>query len=77
MNVFRLINSFTPTDCFSSIQNNEWKSPIKLLSVERVKLSLLQSPLCGTMDNNVSTEIIINSKSISIKQSITYSTLII
>ena len=31
------INSFTPTDSFSSIQNNEWKCPLLLLSVERVK----------------------------------------
>ena len=33
------LNPFTPTDRFSSIQNNEWKSLIKLLSVERVKFS--------------------------------------
>ena len=30
-------NPFTPTDRFSLIQNNDWKSPLKLLSVERVK----------------------------------------
>ena len=33
-----IINPFTPTDRFMSIQNNEWKSPLKLLSVERVNL---------------------------------------
>ena len=32
-----IVNPFTPTDRFSLIQNNEWKSPLKLLSVERVK----------------------------------------
>ena len=32
------VNPFTPTDRFSSFQNNEWKSLLKLLSVERVKL---------------------------------------
>ena len=32
----RFVNPFIPTDHFSSTQNNEWKSPIKLLSVERV-----------------------------------------
>ena len=26
--VFLELVSFTPTDCFSLIQNNEWKSPI-------------------------------------------------
>ena len=31
-------NPFTTTDRFRLIQNNEWKSPLKLLSVERVKL---------------------------------------
>ena len=31
------INPFIPTDHFSLIQNNEWKSSLKLLSVERVK----------------------------------------
>ena len=30
-------NTFTPTDGFRSIENNEWKSPLKLLSVENVK----------------------------------------
>ena len=29
-----IVNPFTPTDHFRSIQNNEWKSPLKLLSVE-------------------------------------------
>ena len=29
-------NPFTPTDHFSLIQNNEWKIPLKLLSVARV-----------------------------------------
>ena len=33
------INPFNPTDHFSSIQIYEWKSPIKLLSVERVKVT--------------------------------------
>ena len=33
---YKLVNPFTPTDRFSSFQNNEWKSPLKLLSVERV-----------------------------------------
>ena len=28
------LNPFTPIDRFSSIQNSEWKSPLKLLSVE-------------------------------------------
>ena len=38
MYIFKaLLNPFTPTDRFSVIQNNEWKSPIKLLSDERVK----------------------------------------
>ena len=32
-------NPFTPTDRFRSIQNNEWKSPLKLLSVERVNIN--------------------------------------
>ena len=31
------LNPFTPTNHFSSIQNNKGKSPLKLLSVERVK----------------------------------------
>ena len=31
------VKHFTPTDRFSLIQNNDWKSPLKLLSVERVK----------------------------------------
>ena len=31
------INPFTPTNLFSSFQIIEWKSPIKLLCVERVK----------------------------------------
>ena len=31
-----MLNPFTPTGRFSSIQTNEWKSPIKLLSVERL-----------------------------------------
>ena len=31
-------NPFTPTDHFSVIQNNEWNSLLKLLSVERVKM---------------------------------------
>ena len=34
------INPFTPTDRFSSFQNNEWNSLLKLLSVERVKKGL-------------------------------------
>ena len=34
------INPFTPRDPVSAIQNNEWKSPIKLLSVEMVSTSL-------------------------------------
>ena len=29
-----VVNPFTPTDRFSSIQNSEWKSPIKLLNVK-------------------------------------------
>ena len=33
-------NPITPTYQFSSIQNNECKSPLKLLSVERVKIEL-------------------------------------
>ena len=40
-----LIKPFTPTECFSSIQNNDWKSPLKLLSVERVN-SLIQKYGC-------------------------------
>ena len=32
-----VFNPFNPTDHFSSIQHKDWKSPIKLLSVERVK----------------------------------------
>ena len=35
------IKPFTPTDCFRSIQNNERKSPLKLLSVERVNTQIL------------------------------------
>ena len=35
-NVWSVVNTFTPTDRLSSIQNNDWKSPIKLLSVEGV-----------------------------------------
>ena len=31
-----MFSRFTPRDQFYSIQNNEWKSPIELLSVERV-----------------------------------------
>ena len=31
-------NPFTPKDRFSSFQSNEWKSPLKLLSVERVNI---------------------------------------
>ena len=34
----RVINPFTPADQFSQIQNNDWKIPLKLLSVERVKV---------------------------------------
>ena len=33
---------FTPTDGFSSIQSNEWKSPLQLLSVERVNLRFVE-----------------------------------
>ena len=33
-----VLNPYTPTDRFSSFQNNEWKSPLKLLSVERVNI---------------------------------------
>ena len=32
-----IFNPFTATDHFGLIQDNEWKSPIKLLSVEMVK----------------------------------------
>ena len=35
----RLINPVTPTNCFSLIQNNEWKSQLKLISVEKIKES--------------------------------------
>ena len=31
-----IFNPFNTTDHFSLIQNNDWKSPLKLLSVERV-----------------------------------------
>ena len=48
---WEIFNPFTPTDHFRWIQNNEWKSPLKLLSVERVimhepqmTLTLKQSP---------------------------------
>ena len=34
-----LINPFTPTDRFRSIQNNDWKCPLKLFSVEGVNLT--------------------------------------
>ena len=34
-------NPLTPTDRFSSFQHNEWKSPLKLLSVERVNAVLI------------------------------------
>ena len=37
----RGINPFTPTDRFSLIQNHEWKSPLKLLSVEMVTLQYI------------------------------------
>ena len=53
------INPFTPTDCFSVIQNNEWKSPCKLLSVERVKatvcfwLSVFTCCKCVYVNNNI------------------------
>ena len=43
VNLLSNINSFTSTDRFSSIQNNEWKSPLKLLSVERVNSVLMIS----------------------------------
>ena len=32
-----LIKPFTPTDQFSLIQSNDWKRPLSLISVERVK----------------------------------------
>ena len=35
------LNPFTPTDHFSVILNNQWKSPTKLLSDERVKETIL------------------------------------
>ena len=38
-------NPLTPTDRFSSIHNNEWKNPIKLLSVEFYKFVTFLSPL--------------------------------
>ena len=33
------INPFTPAELVSSIQNNGWKSPLEVFSVERVKLT--------------------------------------
>ena len=36
-----ILNPFIPTDHFRLIQNNDWKSPLKLLSVERVKCDQL------------------------------------
>ena len=38
---YMMINPFNPTDRFSLIQNNDWKSPLKLLNVERVKAEML------------------------------------
>ena len=35
------INTFNPTDRFRSIQNNAWKSPVKLLSVEGVNYRVI------------------------------------
>ena len=39
-------NPFTPTDRYRSIQNNEWKGSLKLLSVERVNWNIF---LCEPM----------------------------
>ena len=42
-------NPFTPTDRFRSIQNNDGKSPLKLLSVERVNSFYLNLSLVWLM----------------------------
>ena len=48
---------FTPTDRFSLIQNNEWKSPLKLLSVERINLeSKLHSDKSQTVRSSKKTK---------------------
>ena len=49
------VNAFTPEDCFSSIQNNELKSPLKLLSVERVNISF--NRLLVIITSNYSTRV--------------------
>ena len=36
-------NPFNPTDRFSAIQDNVWKSPLRLLSVERVNKLCIES----------------------------------
>ena len=38
---FNHFNTFTTTYHFRSIQNNEWKSPFQLLSIERVNMPIL------------------------------------
>ena len=47
------LNPFTPTDRCSLIQNNEWNSLLKLLSVERVNLNNIKG---GPLLNSVKSE---------------------
>ena len=42
ISVHLYFNPFTPTDRFSLIQNNEWKSPLYIQSVERVNMDASQ-----------------------------------
>ena len=42
----KCVNPFTTTDRFRSIQYNEWKSPLKLLSVERVNRCVQLLQIC-------------------------------
>ena len=49
------INPFNPTDLFSSIQHNECKSPLQLLSVERVNIRTMikYQLLIQAVSNNI------------------------
>ena len=55
--MFIMINPFIPTDHFRSTQNNEWKSGLKLLSVERVKLNSFNNTSMYTDVAKLSTDL--------------------
>ena len=44
-----LINPFTPTYDLSWIYNNKWKSPLQLLSAERVKVIVMDRTVSSVM----------------------------